>query len=87
MKITDKKNKMDTWQIFDKYLSGIVYPYKMTIRKDVEGDYLYNEIKDVVKRHFTKSFKIEHIKRGVYYIAINRDTNFSMANMVYNCIK
>jgi len=78
---------MDIWQIFDKYLSGIVYPYKMTIRKDVEGDYLYKEIRDVVKRHFPKSFHIEQVKRGVYYIVVNRHIGFSMANTVYNCIK
>uniref|UniRef100_A0A6H1ZWI4 Uncharacterized protein n=1 Tax=viral metagenome TaxID=1070528 RepID=A0A6H1ZWI4_9ZZZZ len=78
---------MDIWMIFDKYLSNIVYPYKKTIRRDVEGKYLYNEIRDVVIRHFPLSFRIEQVKRGVYYIAINRDTNFSMANMIYNCLK
>ncbi len=78
---------MDIWNIFDKYLGDIVYPYKKTIRKDIEGGSLYNEVRDVVKRHFPKSFRIEQVKRGVYYIAINRDTNFSMANMVYNCVR
>ena len=78
---------MDVWGIFDKYLSDIQKPYKKTIRRDVEGKYLYNEIRDVVKRHFPKSFHIEQVKRGVYYIAINNDNDFSMANMIYNCIK
>ena len=79
--------KMDIWRIFDKYLSNINYPYKMTIRKDVEGDYLYNEIRDIVKRHFPKSFHVEQIKRGVYYIVQNRHIDFSMANIIYNCVK
>ena len=59
----------------------------MTIRSDVEGKYLYNEIRDVVQRHFRKSFKIEQVKRGVYYIAVNNNNNLSMGNMIYNCIK
>ena len=79
--------KVDIWNIFDEYLSDIVYPYKKTIRRDVEGKYLYNEVRDVVQRNFRKSFKIEQVKRGVYYIAINNDSEFSLANMVYNCIK
>ena len=78
---------MNIWDIFDKYLSDIRTPYKMTIRKDVEGKYLYNEVRDVVERHFRKSFKIEQVKRGVYYITVNNDTKFSMANIIYNCIK
>ena len=80
---------MDIWQIFDKYLSDIRQPYKKTIRRDVEGKYLYNEVRDVVRRHFPLSFRIEQVKRGVYYIVVNNDTDikFSMANMIYNCIK
>ncbi|MHA1396059.1 MAG: hypothetical protein ACTSRZ_21350 [Promethearchaeota archaeon] len=80
---------MDIWQIYDKYLSDIVYPYKKTIRRDVEGNYLYNEIRDIVKRHFPLSFEIEQVKRGVYYIAINtrNDINFSLGNMIYNCLR
>lgn len=78
---------MDIWSIFDKYLSDINAPYKKTIRKDVEGDYLYKEIKDIVKRHFTKSFHIEHVKRGVYYIVPNNIQDIKLGNMIYNCIK
>ena len=78
---------MDIWNIFDKYLSNIVHPYKKTIRRDVEGKYLYNEIRDVVKRHFPKSFRIEQVRRGVYYIAVNKHTDLSMGNMIYNCLK
>lgn len=77
---------MDTWGIFDKYLSDIRRPYKMTIRRDVEGECFYNEIRDVVKRHFPKSFHIEQVKRGVYYIVPN-NVEISISSMVYNCIK
>jgi hypothetical protein len=82
----DKKEK-DIWWIFDNYLSDINEPYKKTIRKDIVGDYLYNEIRDVVKRHFPISFRIEQIKRGVYYIVMNKGIEIRLANMAYNCLK
>ena len=78
---------MDIWQIFDKYLSDIRGPYKKTIRRDVEGKYLYNEVRDVVQRHFPKSFHIEQVKRGVYYIVMNEGIEIRLANMAYNCLK
>ena len=78
---------MDIWGIFDNYLSDIHSPYKKTIRKDVEGNYLYNEIRDVVKRHFVKSFHIEQVKRGVYYIVPNNIQSISLSSMIYNCLK
>ena len=77
---------MDIWNIFDKYLSDIVYPYKKTIRRDVEDKYLYNEIRDVVKRHFRQSFRIEQVKRGVYYIVPNHVQDINLGNMVYKCL-
>ncbi len=78
---------MDIWRIFDKYLSDIRKPYKKTIRRDVEGNYLYNEVRDVVERHFRKSFKIEQVKRGVYYIVPNNIQDIELGNMIYNCLK
>ena len=78
---------MNIWQIFDKYLSDIRPPYKKTIRRDVEDKYLYNEVRDVVQRHFIKSFHIEQVKRGVYYIVPNNIQDFSLSSMIYNCLK
>jgi hypothetical protein len=78
---------MDIWRIFDKYLSDIVRPYKKTIRREVEGKELYNEIRDVVQRHFPKSFHIEQVKRGVYYIVPNHIQDIRLGDMVYNCVK
>jgi len=79
--------KMDIWNIYDKYLSDITSPYKKTIRRDIEGKELYNEIRDVVQRHFRKSFKIEQVKRGVYYIVPNNIQNIELSNMIYKCIE
>jgi hypothetical protein len=78
---------LDIWGIYENYLSDINGTYKKTIRKDVVKDYLYNEIRDVVRRHFRKSFRIEQVKRGVYYIVANKTYDMDLANMVFNCIK
>ena len=78
---------MDIWGIFDKYLSDICKPYRITIRRDTESEYFYNEIRDVVKRHFPKSSYIEQVKRGVYYIVPNSVQGIELGNMIYNCIK
>jgi len=78
---------MDVWGVYDRYLSNIHKPYKMTIRRNVEGKYLYNEVRDVVKRHFNKSLYIEQVKMGVYYIVPNNVQDVKLGNMIYNCIK
>lgn len=77
---------MAIWEIYDKYLSKINNQYKMTIRRDVEGKEKYNEIKEVVLRHFPKSFGIEYIKNGTYYIYQKKIYNVGLCDMIRGCI-
>jgi len=79
--------ELDIWGIFDNYLSDINGTYKKTIREDVVGSYLYNEIRDIVERHFKKSFRIEQVKRGIYYIVPNKVYDIGLCDMIHNCIK